>query len=120
MRVFRNSGIPAQDILTIYISIIRSVLEYCCAVWSTSIPSYLSDKIERVQRRALRILHPNTLYSAALATSSLPRLSDRRDILCKKMLNEIATPSSRFNHLLPPTRFWSLFKYIEKNIKTVY
>ena len=81
LRVLRNSGIPAQDLLTIYIFIIRSVQEYCCAVWSTSIPSYLSDKIERVQRRALRILYPNMSYSAALATSSLPCLSDLRDIL---------------------------------------
>ena len=107
LRVFRNSGIPAQDLLTIYISIIRSVLEYCCAVWSTSIPSYLSDKIEKVQRRALRILYPNMSYSAALATSYLPRLFDFRDILCKKVLNKRAIPSSRLNHLLPPTRFWS-------------
>ena len=69
-----------------------------------SIPSYLSDKIERVQRRSLRILYPNMSYSAALATSSLPRLSDRRDTLCKKVLDKITVPSSRLNRLLPPTR----------------
>ena len=71
LQVWRNSGIPAQDLLTIYISIIKSLLEYCCAVWSMSIPSYLSDQIERVQHRALRILYPNMSYSAAL----LPPLS---------------------------------------------
>jgi hypothetical protein len=47
LRVLRNSGVSAHDLLTIYISIIRSVLEYCCAAWNTPIPSYLSDKIER-------------------------------------------------------------------------
>jgi hypothetical protein len=104
LRVLRNSGVSAHDLLTIYISIIRSVLEYCCAAWNTSIPSYLSDKIERVQRRALRILYPNMSYSATLATSSLPRLSDRRDTLCKKVLDKITVPSSRLNRLLPPTR----------------
>ena len=95
LRVLRNSSVPAPDLLIIYISIIRSVLEYCCAIWSTSIPSYLSDKIERVQRRALRILYLNMSYSAALASSSLPRLSDRRDTLCKKVLDKIEVPSSR-------------------------
>jgi hypothetical protein len=102
LRVLRNSGVSAHDLLTIYISIIRS--EYCCAAWNTSIPSYLSDKIERVQRRALRILYPNMSYSSALATSSLPRLSDCRDTLCKKILDKITVPSSCLNRLLPPTQ----------------
>jgi hypothetical protein len=108
LRVLRNSGVSAHDLLTIYISIIRSVLECCCAAWNTSIPSYLSDKIERVQRRALRILYPNMSYSAALVTSSLPRLSDRRDTLCKKVLDKTTVPSSRLNRLLPPTRVESI------------
>jgi hypothetical protein len=47
-------------------------------------------------------------YSAALATSSLPRLSVyptyRRDTLCKKVLDKIAVPSS--SH-------FSLFKWTE-------
>jgi hypothetical protein len=34
----------------------------------------------------------------------LPRLSDRRDTLCKKVLDKITVPSSRLNRLLPPTR----------------
>ena len=95
-----------QDLLTIYISITRSVLGYCCAVWSTSISLYFSDKIKRVEHYGLQILYSNMSYSPARATSSLPHLSDRRDILCK-VLNKIATPSSCLNHLLPPAQFWS-------------
>ena len=106
LRVLRNSGVSAHDLLTIYISIIRSVLEYCCAAWNTSIPSYLSDKIERVQRRALRILYPNMSYSAALAIPPLFPVYPIVAILalCKKVLDKIAVPSSRLNRLLPPTR----------------
>ncbi|CAB4004215.1 RNA-directed DNA polymerase from mobile element jockey [Paramuricea clavata] len=56
LRVLRRSGIPSADLLSIYNALIRSVLEYACAVWHTSLPLYLSNKIERVQKRALRIL----------------------------------------------------------------
>ena len=42
LRVLRN-----PSVITIYISLIRSILEYCWAVWSTSISLYLSDKLKK-------------------------------------------------------------------------
>ena len=32
LRVLRRSGVPIVDFITIYVSLIRSVLEYCCVV----------------------------------------------------------------------------------------
>ena len=40
--VLRNSYVPVLDLVTVYASIIRSVLEYCCPFYNTSIPTYLS------------------------------------------------------------------------------
>ena len=40
---------------TVYVTVIRRVLEYPCQVWHFSIVGYLSDDIERVQRSALTI-----------------------------------------------------------------
>ena len=37
-------------------SAIRSVQEYVCQVFHCNLPLYLSDEIERIQRRALRII----------------------------------------------------------------
>ena len=60
IRTLRRSGVPAEDLLEIYFAIIRSVLEYCCVVWHNTLPSYLANQFERVQKRALRIILPDT------------------------------------------------------------
>jgi hypothetical protein len=79
LRVLRRSGILSADLLSIYNALIRPVLEYACAVWHTSLPQYLANKlVERVQKLALRILYPFTDYAEALFISRCSRLDDRR------------------------------------------
>ena len=51
--ILKRGGMTADDLLTIYIALIRSVLEYCCPVWHTNLPSYLSEQIGRLQKRVL-------------------------------------------------------------------
>ena len=47
-------------------------------VWQ-DIPTYLSDAIESIQRRALRtIIFPNSSYQQALDQANLTSLADRR------------------------------------------
>ena len=57
LRVLRKAGVQQADLVRIYCSLIRSVLEYGAPVWS-ALPGYLSNIIESVQRRALRIICP--------------------------------------------------------------
>ena len=66
IRVLKRNGVSVTDLKHIYTALIRSVLEYCAPVWHTQIPTFLSDELKKVQRRALRILHPNKHYSEAL------------------------------------------------------
>ena len=47
IRTLKKSGIPSDDLLKIHVALIRSVLEFCFAVWQTSLPSYLNEQIER-------------------------------------------------------------------------
>jgi len=44
-----RAGLPTSDILCVYCSIIRSVLEYACPVWHPGLTKKLSKDIERVQ-----------------------------------------------------------------------
>lgn len=56
-----GSGVAPADILCVYCAIIRSVLEYASVVFA-NLPQTLSDDLERVQKRALAIIHPNCSY----------------------------------------------------------
>ena len=47
-----------------------------------NLPLYLSEEIERIQRRALRMIFPDCSYSEGLVKAGLPTLYDRRSTLC--------------------------------------
>ena len=66
LRVLKRGGVPPADLLKVYFALIRSVLEYCCPVWHNALLVKLSDSIERVQKRALRIIFPALHYQEAL------------------------------------------------------
>ena len=104
LRVLKRSGVPPADLLKVYFALIRSVLEYCCPVWHNSLPVKLSDSIERVQKRALRIIFPALHYQEALATTGCVPLHTRRMELCSKLVTKIKEPESRLRLLVPPTR----------------
>ena len=89
IRTLRRGGVPAEDLLTIYFALIRSVLEYCCVVWHHSIPLYLANEVERVQRRALKIILPGYSYKEALIQLGCSRLDERREQLCLDTLEKI-------------------------------
>lgn len=87
---------PPCDILVIYCSIIRSILEYACPVWHTGLTKTQTNDIERVQRRCLRIIYPDFSYREALNISGLEKLCTRRENITCKLFNEI----KNHNHIL--------------------
>ena len=48
-KLLKWSGLPAKDILQIYNSIIRSVLEYACPVWHSQLTALHTAQIQHVQ-----------------------------------------------------------------------
>ena len=85
--------------LYIYTALIRSTLEYCCAVWHHALPVYLSGGLERVQKRALKIILPGRSYNEMHETPGCARLDERRSELCQKTLLKIAKGGSLSQHL---------------------
>ena len=82
----KRAGVNQADLVTIYIIVVRPVVEYACPVWSTNLPVYLSDNIEMIQKRALRAIFPGMSYDDILTQINLSTLKDRRDYLCKAKL----------------------------------
>ena len=103
LRQLKRAGIDCNVLVRFYCSVIRSVLEYACQVFHCSLPNYLSDEIERIQRRALRIIFPNCTYSEHLVRAGLPPLFNRRQSLCQELLHNIVSDSNhKLHQLLPP------------------
>ena len=83
--LLKKAGLLPTDIAQIYVSFIRSRIEHASPVWS-SLPKSLSDLLESVQKRALKIAYPALAYEKALETSKLYPLSICRDASCKKFV----------------------------------
>ena len=67
------------------------------------LPQYLSDVIERIQKRALRIIYPELSYEDALDMLGLKTLYVRRGDLCNKLFASILNDEEhKLRNLLPP------------------
>ena len=97
----KRAGVNQADLVTIYISVVRPVVEYTCPVWSTNLPVYLSDNIEMIQKRTVRAIFPGMSYDDILTQINLSTLKDRRDYLCKKYFINMQARSHKVNCLLP-------------------
>ena len=84
LKQLKRFGLHADDLKCFYVASIRSILEYSCQVFHYGLPEYLSEAIERIQRRALRIIYPQLSYQDALDTLGLQTLYARRCDLCNK------------------------------------
>ena len=86
------------------IAICRDETQVChigtaCPVWSTSLPNYLSDAIEMIQKRVLRSIYPGLHYDEILVLVGLQSLKNRRD-----NFNRLKCNTHRLNHLIPERR----------------
>ena len=104
LRCLKRSGLSSSELVTIFITMIRSVLEYACPVWSTCLTKELSDDLESIQERACRIILPKVSYDSAREQLNLPLLSERRIDICKKLFVAMQKPDHRLHHLLPAPR----------------
>ena len=84
LRQLKRAGIAHSVLVRFFCSVIRSILEYACQVFHCNLPLYLSEEIERIQGRALRVIFPDCSYSEGLAKAGLTTLYDRRSTLCKE------------------------------------
>ena len=50
LRLLKRSALPVPVLVTVYRTCIRPILEYACEVWHGSLPAYLSDQLESIQK----------------------------------------------------------------------
>ena len=98
-------NVSRHDLVKIWKSFIRPSTEYVAPLWHSSLTKAENMKIERLQKRALRIIMGTNYpgYELALEVLNLPSLKDRREQLTKKFANSLLK-SQRHWDLLPQKR----------------
>ena len=87
LRILRRVRIVYQQLVTVYCSLIRPILEYAAPV-SSAILDCLKAKVERVQKRSLKIIDPGLSYEELLPKSGLQTLTKRGEEICKKFAKD--------------------------------
>ena len=77
-------GVAIEDLIEVYVLYIRSLAEYCSVVFHSSLTIEQSNKHERIQKTALKIILGDMYmeYSAGLEMSGLDTLYVRRTKRC--------------------------------------
>jgi hypothetical protein len=88
LRQLKRAGVAQRDLVSIYRSIIRSPVEYTAPAWS-NLTAGLSNVIESIQRRALKIIYPSLSYGSALTCSGLETIEARRIKLSKTFIDKL-------------------------------
>ena len=102
LRLLKSHGLSLKDLCTIYVGYVRPLVEYACPVWNGGLTKQQILLLERVQKRALRIiLGPMYLtYAASLSLFELPSLDERRKSLCLTFAKGLVK-DTRLSHLIP-------------------
>ena len=93
LRECRRANLPTEIGILCYETKIRPLLEYAAPIWG-GFPKYLSDEIENIQERSMRIL------GLPIAKDTLVSLKERRDKLTvaefKRIKEDASNPNNKF------------------------
>ena len=118
LRSLKRFGFHTSELVTVYRGYIRPLLEYSDVIWHCALTSKLALKLERVQKRALRIiLGPSFIsYRNALDVCNFDYLSARREQHSLKFAQSLAE-CSRTKRLLPACRGQAHGRQLRNNAK---
>ena len=88
-KVLKSYNAPTQDFRVFYIYIIRSTLEYCAQLWHGNLTTEQSHDLERIQKRAIRVIYPEVTYEEALLKCNLDTLEFRREDMCINLIQSL-------------------------------
>ena len=107
--------LKSEDLITIYILYIRSVIEQSSVVWSSSLTLEDLASFERCQKIALRLIFgPKYIsYENALKVSKLPRIEQRfKDLLLRFAIK--CTKNEKTQDIIPQAQISGKTRYEEQ------
>jgi hypothetical protein len=101
LNLLRRSRVSGKDIIMIFTTKIRPILEYAAAVWHPGLTCEQTEALENIQKRAMKLAFPNLEYKVALETCKVPSLEERRIYICKKLFERMQVSTDKLNRILP-------------------
>ena len=100
LRHIKHHGLTEEELLAVYCSILRSVLEYACVVFGPMLSQENEEDLERVQSQSLKIIYGfNKSYGQILASTGVQTLKERRDIAIRKFA--VKSLEGSYSHWFP-------------------
>ena len=118
LRTLKPFRLPIEDLILVYTGYIRPIVEYAVPVWHSGLTKKQTAQIERIQKRALRIILGTQYFSYhhALQITKLQSLHERRRELCLRFAKSLQC-SAEFRDWLPPPRI-SRYTNSLRNVQT--
>ena len=101
LKIIKSYGASTDDMKRFYVAVIRPTLECGAQVWNGSITKDQSNEIERIQKRALKIIYKEDDYDKVLRIAKIESLEKRRDRMCIELIEEMSNPNHKLHSLLP-------------------
>ena len=85
LRKLKRGGMGQGDMLFIYSSVLRPIVEFACVTYGPMLTADLTSKVEKLQLRAMKIIYGfRVSYRTVLEMTSLQTLQERRDERIRK------------------------------------
>ena len=101
LRVLKRHGGDSEGLTRLYRSCIRSIFEYASPVWFPHISKLSQVTIERMEKCALRAIHPSASYDEALKLSTIPPILKHLDNMVQTQFQKMLKPQHPLHHLIP-------------------
>lgn len=102
LRHLKLSGFRENELTTVYTTVVRPVLDFCCVVYHPMLTDEQDQQIERLQAQALKCIYGYKMsYREMRERAEITTHRARRIELCDKFA-EKAAASVRFNSWFPP------------------
>jgi hypothetical protein len=105
IRHLKKAGVPSSDLVSIYFSMVRSVLEYASGAFHTLLSQEETRELERLQRMSLKTIFGHHLsYEEILKQNGIQTLEERRSQALDKLAIKLSN-NGRFKDWLPEQEF---------------
>ena len=74
----KRTNVATKHLLSFHLVCVHPISEYACQVFLDALPRYLSEDVDKLQKRAIRIVFPGHSYKGALNASNLATLKVSR------------------------------------------